>query len=71
MMPCPKKLQLTMNHTAAADVYSDAVKVWIAKVNAGGGRKELHSLHAIAKEAHYSAEDARHELETHTAHHGC
>jgi hypothetical protein len=58
----PQKLQLTMNHDAAADVYSDTVKVWIAKVNAGGS-EELQSLHAVAKEARYSAEDARYDLE--------
>jgi hypothetical protein len=43
----------------------------VAKANAGAGSKELTSLQEAAKEAHYAAEDARHALEAHTAHHGC
>ena len=68
---CRKKLQLLMKYSKALMAHANAVRVWAAKANVGGGGEELESLKEAAKEARDAAEDARHELETHIEHHGC
>ena len=70
MVLCQKKNELMVKYSVAAVAYADAVSVWVAKSNAGGG-EEVQCLKILAREARYTAEDARHELEVHTFHHGC
>jgi hypothetical protein len=70
-MLCFKKMELMMEYNEAVAAYSGTVSVWVAKANAGKGSKELQSLHAEVEKARYAVEDARHEFESHIAHHGC
>jgi hypothetical protein len=60
-----------MKYSKALRAHANAVSVWVAKANAGGGSKELQSLQEAAREARYAAEEAQHKLETHTAYLGC
>jgi hypothetical protein len=71
MWPCFEKNQLMLKYSKALRTHGDAVSLWVAKANAGGGNKEVQSLQEAAKEARYAAEDARHELESHIDQHGC